>query len=92
MALAMIWELTVYMLARAFVLTATLHLVPVEYSYRDSLASLVCSKILREMWPVRGMIPANTDTSIASCMSSVTLKWVPTFFGGLSMVWISSPN
>lgn len=40
MALAMIWGQTVYMLARAFVLlTAMSHLVPVEYSSRDSLAS-----------------------------------------------------
>jgi len=53
-ALAMIWEQTVYMLARAFVLlTAMLHLVPVEYSFRDSLASLVCSEILMEMRLVR---------------------------------------
>lgn len=40
MALAMIGGQTVYMLARAFVLlTAMSHLVPVEYSSRDSLAS-----------------------------------------------------
>ena len=29
------------------------------------------------------MIPTNTDTSIGSCMSSVTLKWVPIFFGDI---------
>lgn len=45
-AMAMIWEQCTRLLGFLFFLNATLHLIPVEYSSHDSLASPVCSNLL----------------------------------------------